>query len=133
MKAIKISAVAAPLGEMLLCAVFLSFGRISFGSGETNLVGYATIYFHTPGLFLAEKLFGPTLGGSTLLLTIGTGVVQFFLLIWGGIALQQLVKRHTFSTWMGILLWVFVGLAAVVMVVLPLAALVYWGVTHVLH
>ena len=133
MKAIKLSAVVATFGEMLLCAVFLLFGRISFGCGHTNLVGYATMLFHTPGLLLAGRLCGPTLGGGALLLTIFSGVVQFFLLTWGGINLSQLVRRYTLSTWIGILLWVCVGLAALVMVVLPLAAVVYWGVTHVLH
>ena len=132
MRAIKQAATVAPVGEVLLCTAFTLFGRFSFtgDGGGTNLVASATLFFHAPGLFLGQKLFGTPLCLSALALAVITGAAQLFLLTWGGLELPSILRRHTLSTWIGIVLWAFVVFAALVMIVAPLAA---WVLSYVLR
>lgn len=91
MKIVKLAAVLAIIAELILCLVFVQFGRISFhNSAHSNFIGEFGMWFHLPGLFLGGHLFSiPEREGIRwfhLAVVCLVGAVQFFLVIWTLIA-----------------------------------------------
>jgi hypothetical protein len=121
------------------------------GSNDTEFITFckeAVLVLHMPAIMLAKvihfgsfQLLAIVLGNVVWLTIVFLFVVAFArkvreirnLASCGGLEAPWILRRHTISDWIGVSLWAFVVLAAFVMIVLPLVALVVWGLTHALH
>ena len=107
MKHVRSAVIAAVVAETMLCIGYAVFGTFSLErSGGTNAFGHATVFFHVPGLFLAKLFFGDKIFFGTdffgtagtwkeWTVTIFTGAVQFFFLIWAALEIRSKMRKPT--------------------------------------